>query len=343
MNTQDELMHPVGDDPAWSESYYFNFVDPDSKIAMFSRMGFRPNNGWADGLHVVYLGGDRVAFTYGRREIEKDLSIYSADLSAGDLRFVCDAAFERWQIHYEGAAQDIPDAAILLERRKARPDGWFDPAHLEMHINFNALTEPHYSIGEESSAGASGSSQRGHFEQSGKVTGSIKIAGDTWQVSGFGVRDKSWGPRDWGASNRPTDEASSPSESQIELSGPAPFVNWFSMNFGPDIALGGACGRAPDGEMRGQGWYLEDGTSTELHDVHITTRYKPGSIWHTHVHLRAETGTGESLDIQGKVLTVCPTKIPTPGGATFVNEGLVEFTMGNKTGYGIAEHWHSVR
>ena len=37
---------------------------------MFSRMGFRPNNGWADGLHVVYLGGDRVAFTYGRREIE---------------------------------------------------------------------------------------------------------------------------------------------------------------------------------------------------------------------------------------------------------------------------------
>ena len=63
MNKQDELMHPVGNDPAWSESYYFNFVDPESKIAMFSRMGFRPNNGWADGLHVVYLGGDRVAFT----------------------------------------------------------------------------------------------------------------------------------------------------------------------------------------------------------------------------------------------------------------------------------------
>jgi hypothetical protein len=30
------------------------------------------------------------------------------------------------------------------------------------------------------------------------------------------------------------------------------------------------------------------------------------------------------------------------GGATFVNEGLAQFTMGQRTGYGIAEHWHSI-
>ena len=63
----DERMHPVGDDPSWSESYYFNFVDPTTKLAMFTRMGFRPGDGWADGLHVVYLGGDRVAFARPRR------------------------------------------------------------------------------------------------------------------------------------------------------------------------------------------------------------------------------------------------------------------------------------
>jgi hypothetical protein len=42
------------------------------------------------------------------------------------------------------------------------------------------------------------------------------------------------------------------------------------------------------------------------------------------------------------VLSVCPTKIPMPGGATSVNEGLAEFTWGERTGYGIAEHWHAV-
>ena len=32
MNPIDERMHPVRDEPAWSESYYFNFVDPDTKL-----------------------------------------------------------------------------------------------------------------------------------------------------------------------------------------------------------------------------------------------------------------------------------------------------------------------
>src|SRR5690242_20272741 len=77
----DERMHPVGGDPAWSESYYFNFVDAESGLGMFTRMGFRPRNGWADALHVVYLGGERVAFTYGRRDIGMDLAAYDGDLA----------------------------------------------------------------------------------------------------------------------------------------------------------------------------------------------------------------------------------------------------------------------
>jgi hypothetical protein len=43
------------------------------------------------------------------------------------------------------------------------------------------------------------------------------------------------------------------------------------------------------------------------------------------------------------VLSICPTKIPMPGGATFVNEGLVRFGCAGMTGYGISEHWHAVR
>jgi hypothetical protein len=36
-----------------------------------------------------------------------------------------------------------------------------------------------------------------HFEQSGKVTGTVKLAGDARAVKGLGQRDKSWGPRNW--------------------------------------------------------------------------------------------------------------------------------------------------
>ncbi len=127
-NAADERMHPVRNEPAWSESYYFNFVDPDTKVAMFTRMGFRPGDGWADGLHAVYLGGDRVAFTYGRRTIERDLSQYDGNLAVGGLRIDCVEPFGLWRVAYSGPAQDIADAAILLERSKLRPEGWYRDA-----------------------------------------------------------------------------------------------------------------------------------------------------------------------------------------------------------------------
>ncbi len=324
--TNDELMHPVGDHPAWSESYYFNFVDPASGIGMFTRMGFRPGSGWADGLHVVYLPGKRVAFTYGRRDIGGDLAQYDGDLAAGNLRLTCDAPHKTWRVAYQGSAQDIDDGRILLTRSKERPDGWFTPAELDMQVTFACITDPHYAARGE----------HGHFEQAGHVTGTIRLGDETFSVDGYGVRDKSWGPRDWGA-------GSQGGASAAATDGPAPFVNWFSMNFGADTALGGSCFRDADGTLRGQGWMLRDNQSVALDEVTIATVYEPDSIIHEAVTLEARTADGEHIRMEGQVRSVCPTKIPFPGGAIFVNEGLAEFRWGERTGYGIAEHWHAVR
>ena len=139
MNPLDERMHPVGSERAWSESYYFNFVDPDSQIAMFTRMGFRPGDGWADGLHVVYLGGDRVAFTYGRREIKPDLSRYNDDLRAGDLSLVCVVPFQNWEVRYDGPAQDIANAAILLERATSQNRLREETARLQRQLSYQGV------------------------------------------------------------------------------------------------------------------------------------------------------------------------------------------------------------
>ena len=335
IDPRDERMHPVGTAGAWSESYYFNFVDPDTGLGMFTRMGFRPGDRWADGLHAVYLGGDRVAFTYGRREIGTDLSEYDGGLAVGGLALDCVAPFEHWRVRYDGPAQDIGDAAILLERSKLRPEGWFKPETLTMSVDFKALSAPHYT---PHAPGAP--TDRGHFEQTGRVTGEIAIGGVSRQVAGYGVRDKSWGPRDWGASGSRNDGGGTTMQ---PTSGPAPFVNWFSMNFGPDLALGGAAGRHADGEIRGAGWIHRDGVTEDLLDVHITSKYKPGTILHTDVRLTARSASGRAITVEGKVLTVCPTKIPMPGGATFVNEGLARFEAEGRTGFGIAEHWHMVK
>ncbi len=338
--TNHERMHPTGSENAWSESYYFNFVDPVSKLGMFTRMGFRPGDGWADALHVVYLEGSRVAFTYGRRDIGQDLTQYDGDLKVGHLAIDCLAPHKAWSVSYEGPAQDIPDASVLLTRSKLRPEGWFNPAALVMNLTFDCITEPHFSHSEDGSTGAFG-----HFEQSGRVSGEITLDGRTWQVDGYGVRDKSWGPRDWGAGQRKDGDRGEESSRQPVFStdeAPNPFVNWFSMNFGEDSALGGSCFRQPSGEMKGAGWIQRDGESMPLKQIVITTTYQPGSILHDQVRLTGKIENGEDIEITGKVLSVCPTKVPMPGGATFINEGLAEFNWNGQQGFGIAEHWHAV-
>ena len=328
----DELFHPVGDHPAWSESYYFNFVDPDTGVGAFTRMGFRPNDGWADALHAVYLPDGRVAFTYGRRT---DLTpavvdtLGPVDPAVGNLTLRRGEAFRRWDIVYSGEAQDMDDPTVMLAATRDRPAGveaaprsstWTSPSRRS--------AAPHYAVG-----GA-----QGHFEQTGRVSGTIRLGDEQWDVNGYGVRDKSWGPRTWQA----------PSGTAAKAAGPAAveqgcFLNWFSMNFGADLALGGACGRTADGTFRGKGWIQRDGETLDLDDVTMTTEYDPTNpLLHQAVQLRATDSAGASIVVDGTVLSICPTKIPRRDGVTFVNEGLARFETDGRVGFGIAEHWHAV-
>ena len=327
----DELFHPVGDHDAWSESYYFNFVDPATGLGAFTRMGFRPNDGWADALHSVYLPDGRVAFTYGRRT---DLTpavvetLGPIDPAVGNLTLRRGEAFRRWDIVYSGDSQLMDDPTVMLAATKDRPEGWSTSAQLEMEVTFEATTDPHYAVG----------GTQGHFEQTGRVAGTVRVGDEEWSVSGFGVRDKSWGPRTW----------QGPSGSAAKASGPAAvetgcFLNWFSMNFGADLALGGACGRTADGTFRGKGWIQRGDVTLDLDEVVMTTVFDPTNpLLHRTVQLRCVDSTGETIVVDGTVLTICPTKIPRRDGVTFVNEGLARFETEGRTGFGISEHWYAV-
>ncbi|MFN0095585.1 MAG: hypothetical protein ACKVVT_12530 [Dehalococcoidia bacterium] len=329
MDPRDEFMHPVGEDRAWSESYYFNFYDGETGVGMFARMGFRANDGTVDGLCGIYLGGRHVAFIYARERLPEPYDT----LRAGGLSLERREPFKRWGVKYSGPAQDIADDRVLITRRKERPADWFTPAHAEMDLTFEALNDPYYTPG---------SGLHGHFEQVGRVHGVVSVGDSRVAVDGFGVRDKSWGPRTWQAGNRPAGEQ--PKQAPVEDDAtPRPFMHWFSLNFGPDLAIGSSCGRRGD-EMRGGGWVWRDGQNFVLEDVLVTSTYDPGTILHDSLVLTGKDSGGKEHRVEGKLITVTATKIPMPGGgATFVNEGLARFETGGKVGYGIAEYWHSVK
>ena len=265
-----------------------------------------------------------MAFTYGRRtDLTPALveTLGPVDPAVGNLTLRRGEAFRRWDIVYSGAAQDMADPTVMLAASRDRPAGWQREAQLDMDVTFEAISEPHYAVG----------GTQGHFEQTGRVTGTIRLGDEQWDVSAFGVRDKSWGPRTWQA----------PSGTAAKAGGPAAveqgcFLNWFSMNFGADLALGGACGRTADGTFRGKGWIQRDQETLSLDDVTISTGYDPANpLLHETVELRATDSAGTTIVVDGTVLTICPTKIPRRDGVTFVNEGLARFRTGDRVGYGI--------
>jgi hypothetical protein len=272
-----------------------------------------------------------VIFTYGRRT---DLSpavvngFGDADPQVANLTLRRGEPFKRWEIVYSGEGQDVADPTTMLAATKDRPEGWANPAQLDMAVAFDALSEPHYAVG-----GA-----QGHFEQTGHATGYIRVGNEEWKVDGYGVRDKSWGPRTWQAPSGSASKAAGPKAVESGC-----FINWFSMNFGPDLALGGTCGKTADGTFRGKGWIHRNGETLSLEQMEMTTVFNPSNpLLHETVQLTATDERGRTIVVNGTVLTICPTKVPRRDGVTFINEGLARFETEGRVGFGISEHWHAV-
>jgi hypothetical protein len=238
-----------------------NFTDPKTGLAMMTRMGFRPNENYCDGLHVVYLGGQRLAFTHSAGRLQDgfpgDVGVAHPEggLSVGGLTIEMIEPFKKWVVTYEGECEDTPDGGVLLMRKKERPDGWMTPNKLSMRVVFEATADEFYTADDE---------KHGHFEQVGNVTGIVSCGGDTWQIDGRGVRDKSWGARQWSGSGSvvPKEKTAEQIAAEEEAArNPTPHVHWFSVTFGEQAALNASCGKGPDGTMRGQGW-LQIGKKT---------------------------------------------------------------------------------
>ena len=160
-----------------------NFTDPSTGLAMMTRMGFRPNEQYCDGLHVVYLGGQRLAFTHSAGRLTDGFPEVDDGLTVGGLSLEMIEPFRKWAVVYKGPCDDVPDGGVLLQRKKERPKGWMSPANLEMRVEFTATADAFYTADDE---------RHGHFEQVGDVVGSVSVGAETWKINGRGVRDKSW-------------------------------------------------------------------------------------------------------------------------------------------------------
>lgn len=164
-NHPDDNFHPPKDeDPFWTETAWFGFHVPERKLSGQVYPFFRPNQRVAACAVLIWnhQGGELNTALYARQVWHlpmPDSPLTNIQLPNG-LHYECLEPRSHFRIKYQDPGGE--DVGIDLE--------------------YKSIMEPNHD-------------GHGHFDQAGRVTGTIRIDGEDIAVDCFGMRDRSWGRR----------------------------------------------------------------------------------------------------------------------------------------------------
>jgi hypothetical protein len=171
----DEAFHPAGEDPHWNESAWYGFAVPE-----------RDMNGFVYFFHDVRTG------VSGGGPALWDPS--------GEETYNCRFYDWRWLQPPTGSLDfrdfHLPNSLrheVVEPLRRYRLS--YDELGLELRLEWTALMAPH----ELRYAGQPTMTGARHFDQPGRVTGSLFLDGERLDVDCWSLRDRTWGPHRPGA------------------------------------------------------------------------------------------------------------------------------------------------
>jgi hypothetical protein len=320
----DDLMHDNSGESNFNESAYYNFYDRNNRVGGFVRMGNRPNEGNAEMTVCVYLPDGSVGFMFKRPEIGNNEAH-----NAGGLKFEVVKPFEHHRVSYQGKLCMLKNPLEMAEPTVAFKNNPYAACELRLDYYGTApgwggeLREKTASGWESLKPSGDATQQfaKGHLEQLGHATGTLKIDGTAhdFKLDGMGLRDHSWGPRYWQAPK---------------------FYRWLTMNF--DQGLGGMASITVnrDGSEHPGGFMMREGKPTlNITKVDIETEFAGEQQLHDRIKVTCATSdNGAPIVITGKVLSMIPLRNRRAGIVTRIAEGMTEWRWGDKVGYGLAEY-----
>jgi hypothetical protein len=175
----DESAHAPGEEPLWSESWYWDFADPEQGIGGWIRLGLMPNQNvaWINAL----ICGPEIP-TVACVDFRALLPENPNDVRSGttEMRHVATVPLKEYQVTVSGPAQAYDDPAALLRGEPGRP------TDLGMDLTWSTTGTPYaYRIATR-------------YEIPCTVSGSVTGDGRTYRFTAVpGQRDHSHGVRDW--------------------------------------------------------------------------------------------------------------------------------------------------
>ncbi len=180
---QDEGRHDPGPEALWNESWYFDAISEDGAIGLYVRIGRVPNEGTC--LYSACVCGP------GRPSImlvDDAAPLPAVDDAAQAIHIEglhaehhCVEPLGLFRVTLEGTAQAHADASAPLRGESG------DAIAIALDLEWETDGIPY------------AWRQSTRYEIPCRVTGALRIGGESISFSGPGQRDHSWGARDWWA------------------------------------------------------------------------------------------------------------------------------------------------
>ena len=169
----DDSTHPAGPNADWTETTWFSFNVPERGLAGWLYIQMRPNLGISSGGAFVYGPG-----CWDPWELPYFAYLHYLPLPEPlDLR---DVAFRN------GVSVKVVEPGMVYELGYR----FRDQDEFVADLRFEGLTPPVPHV-----HGAPPFTGSSHYDQHGRVTGTLQLKGETIEVDCFAVRDRSWGRR----------------------------------------------------------------------------------------------------------------------------------------------------
>jgi hypothetical protein len=294
-----ESWQQPGPEPQWSDSFYFGGGDGQG-LAFYSRIGRRPNEDVTEAAIGIWLPGQGFLLAFARQP-------QSAEIACGPLEFECLLPLALWELRVDGAGRLFERAEqIATERDRYRE------VSLRGRLRFSAWGDPL-----SFDSGLSNAVATAHYEQPGSVAGVLEVDGRRHGLVGNGLRDHSWGVRDW---------------QQV------PYWRWFGVVLDPDnYLLLNNVGLRDGGETAG-GFLMREGTVAPIVECETESVLDPALGYQRSFSARARDERQRETLLEGRALEVAPLRQRRGELLTHVNEALTEYSWEGRRATGISEY-----
>jgi hypothetical protein len=230
-----EYRHEPDDTPSYNESTYYNFTSPASGVVGWLRIAVQPNRPAGQATALIFLPQGETLMAF-KRVKETDPAV----LAVGPIAIEVDQPHRRQRVAFDGPVSVFAEPRALSDPGAAFRAAPVADVHIALAVtangnSFGTSGEDRANIVEETMA-------LGHFEQFILLDGVLRSGDQEYPINGGGLRDHSWGPRDW--------------------AGPL-YYRWVSASFDDGLAIMGLEVAQPGGTFTRRAAIVSGGVASE--------------------------------------------------------------------------------